>query len=97
MVLRDRRKLRQVSTRRTIQPRTADSGWSSSTAGLATVRFIHRRRLPTPGAGSPAAWSVPEVVRMHPKDALGRPDEQLAAEYLTGAGDCTIEHLRGVG
>jgi len=30
--------------------------------------------------------SVPEVVRMHPKDALGRRGEQLAAEYLEDAG-----------
>jgi putative endonuclease len=30
--------------------------------------------------------SVPEVVRMHPKDALGRQGEQLAAEYLQDAG-----------
>jgi putative endonuclease len=29
---------------------------------------------------------VPEVVRMHPKDALGRQGEQLAAEYLKKAG-----------
>jgi hypothetical protein len=41
--------------------------------------------------------SVPEVVRMHPKDALNRQGEQLAACCLTSAGNFTIEHLRGVG
>jgi putative endonuclease len=30
--------------------------------------------------------SVPEVVRVHPKDALGRQGEQLAAEFLETAG-----------
>jgi len=40
---------------------------------------------------------VPEVVRMHPKDALRRQGEQLAAEYLTSVGHFTIEHLGGVG
>jgi putative endonuclease len=29
---------------------------------------------------------VPEVVRVHPKDALGRQGEQLAAEYLQHSG-----------
>ena len=29
---------------------------------------------------------MPEVVRMHPKDALGRQGEQFAAEYLMNAG-----------
>jgi putative endonuclease len=29
---------------------------------------------------------MPEVVRMHPKDALGRQGEQLAVEYLKKAG-----------
>jgi putative endonuclease len=39
-----------------------------------------RERLPF------AAVSVPEVVRVHPKDALGRQGEQLAAEFLQAAG-----------
>jgi putative endonuclease len=48
--------------------------------------FIHRLASTAATGRTSAATSVPEVVRVHPKDVLGRQGEQLAAEYLEQAG-----------
>jgi Uncharacterised protein family UPF0102 len=71
---------------RGIQPGATDSGRSSSTGIAVTGQPVHIRHSPVARASSAAASSVPEVVRMHAKDALGRQGEQLAAEYLQNVG-----------
>src|SRR5215472_16729957 len=46
----------------------------------------HRASAAARGECRVAAVSAPEVVRVHPKDELGRQGEQLAAEFLQAAG-----------
>jgi len=58
----------------------------ASTARRAVGPVAHREAPPFVNACRLAAVSVSEVVRVHPKDALGRQGEQLAAEFLQGAG-----------
>ena len=48
--------------------------------------LIHRPASGAASDRSAPAISEPEVVRVHPKDVLGRQGEQLAAEYLEQAG-----------